>query len=189
MRIGLDLDGVVVDSIGRWIEVLNRHAGTAYQPGDLPETYGTPELAAVSDRHELEMLIAPGPMAGAVGALRRLSAQGHRLIVITARAPRLRRLTEAWLDYYGIAVDRMHFLEGGSKVQVALEERVEVMVEDAPKNALALAEGGVPVLLFGAPYNRDVRHPLIHRCDGWGEAERLLGGWQRPEGWHPSAAS
>lgn len=69
MRIGLDLDGVVVDSIGYWRRVLNREAGTNYTPNDLPDTYAAPRLAAVCDRHELEMLIAPPPVAGAVNAV------------------------------------------------------------------------------------------------------------------------
>ena len=46
MRIGVDLDGVIVDSIQYWIRVLNRESGTNYRSGDLPDTYSTAELAA-----------------------------------------------------------------------------------------------------------------------------------------------
>jgi hypothetical protein len=46
VRIGLDLDGVVVDSIGRWIEVLNRKAGPKYTLDALPDTSADPELNA-----------------------------------------------------------------------------------------------------------------------------------------------
>lgn len=74
MHIGLDLDGVVVNSIDRWIEVLNRYAGTRYVPGDLPDTHGSPERVVCSDRHEVEMLITPGPMSGATEAVSRLRA-------------------------------------------------------------------------------------------------------------------
>lgn len=169
MHIGLDLDGVVVDSVGRWIEILNKYAGTSYRPGDLPDSHGTPEKAAVSDRHELGMLIAAGPVPGAVAAVASLRSAGHALTVVTARTPRLRGLTEAWLDYHGVAVDRLHFLEGGSKVPAARAEGLDLMVEDAPHNAVALAHAGIPVLLFGAPYNASVAHPLIHRCDGWAD--------------------
>ncbi len=174
MRIGIDLDGVVVDSIGKWIEVMNRGLGTNYRPGDLPDTHSTPERAAYCNRHEVEMLIAPGPMAGAAEALAALRAKGHELIVITARSPRLRGLTEAWLDSYGMQVDRLHFLEGAGKIPVARAEGVDLIVEDTPRNALALAEAGIPVLLFAAPYNREVRHPLIRRCEGWGEVLRHI---------------
>lgn len=167
LRIGLDLDGVVVDSIPRWIDVINRGSGRLYRPGELPATHDTPEMAAYCDRHELEMLILPGPMPGAVEALGALRRAGHELVVVTARTPRMRGLTEAWLAYHGVAVDGLHFLEGGSKAPLALAEGLDLLVEDTPHNALAVADAGVRVLLYGAPYNQHVAHPLITRCAGW----------------------
>ncbi len=173
MRIGIDLDGVVVDSIPRWVEVFNRVSGETYLPGTLINTYGSPGTAAISDRHELEMLIAPPPMDGAREVLSALRTRGHQLIVITARSPRLERLTEAWLAYYGIEVDAMHFLEGGNKAVVATAERLDLFIEDAPHNALALAEAGIPVLLFGAPYNQETKHRNIRRIHSWSEVVPL----------------
>jgi uncharacterized protein len=168
VRIGLDMDGVVVDSIPRWIEVINRGSGRYYGPGELPATHDTPAMAAYSDQNELEMLILPPPTAGAAEALAALRREGHELVVVTARSPRLRGLTEAWLAYHGMAVDRLYFLEGGSKAPVALQEGLDLLVEDAPHNALAVAAAGVPVLLYGAPYNAQVTHPLVTRCQtGW----------------------
>jgi uncharacterized HAD superfamily protein len=169
VRIGLDLDGVIVNSVPRWIEVLNREAGTRFGPDDYPDAYQNPTLAAVSDYYELELLIAPRPVPGAPEAVSALRRAGHHLVVVTARTPRVRKLTEAWLDYYGIHADRLHFLEGGSKVPVIRAEGLDVLVEDAPHNALAVAGAGIPVLLFDAPYNRAVHHPLIQRCRGWDE--------------------
>lgn len=167
MRIGLDLDGVIVDSIPHWIRVLNREAGTTYVEGNLPDSHGQPEIAAVSDRFEVEMLIPPGPVPGAREAVRQLKEAGHILVVITARSPRMRGLTEAWLAYHGISVDRLRFLGGGNKADAAIAEGIELFVEDTPHNAQALAEAGVEVLLFEEPYNRSFRHPLAHHCRGW----------------------
>jgi uncharacterized HAD superfamily protein len=179
VRIGLDLDGVLVDSIPRWVAVLNREAGTSYGADELPDTHGTPERAYHSDRNEVEMLILPGPVEGAAAAVQSLHAAGHELVVITARHPRLRGLTQAWLDYHGMPVHRLHFLEGASKAPTALAEGLDIMVEDTPHNALALAEAGVPVLLFGAPYNRGLSHPLICRCEGWsGVLAQIRSGWR-----------
>jgi len=175
MRIGLDLDGVTVNSIPTWVRVLNREAGTNFAPDALPPTHSTPELAACSDRHELEMLILPQPMPGAVEALRWLRQGGHSLVVITARSPRLRGLTEAYLAYHDLAVDQLHFLEGGDKAATARTAGIDLLVEDAPHNALAVACAGIPVLLFGAPYNAHVSHPLIWRCAGWsGVLDQIL---------------
>ncbi|HEY3364222.1 MAG TPA: hypothetical protein VGK74_04085 [Symbiobacteriaceae bacterium] len=170
MRIGLDLDGVIVNSIPAWIALMNRGAGTSFTLDELPETYGTPVLGAFCDEHQIEMLMLPRPVDGAPEAVARLADGGHDLVVITARAARIRRMTEGWLDWYGFpTIGEMHFLEGRSKVASALQAGIHLMVEDAPNNALALAGAGIPVLLFGAPYNAKLQHPLIHRCDGWAE--------------------
>lgn len=148
---------------------MNRGCGTHFTLDELPEVWDQPAVSTFCDDHEIEMLILPRPMQGAVESVARLRTEGHTLIAITARYPRMQKLTEAWLDYYGIAVDDLHFVAGGSKVSTALQMGIDVMVEDAPKNALQIAGAGVPVLLFGAPYNLETRHPLIHRCDGWTE--------------------
>ena len=161
------MDGVIVNSIPRWIEVMNRLAGTTFSLDEYPDIYGIPALAALCDEHEVHMTIGAQPLEGAVEAIASLKTAGHTLVVVTARARRLRRLTEAWLEYYGIAVDGLHFLEGGAKGPVVRAERLDLLVEDAPHNALAVAETGVPVLLFGAPYNRAVQHRLVERCEGW----------------------
>jgi uncharacterized HAD superfamily protein len=176
MRIGIDLDGVVVDSIPTWIRVLNRGAGTEYKLGELPDTYATPERGRYCEQHELEMLIAPPPVLGAARGVSGLKGSGHQVIVVTARAPRLRQITEAWLEYYNIAVDGMHFLEGRSKAPIAKTERLDFFVEDDPKNALAPADVGVRVGLLAAPYNTGVEHELVTRCDGWPEVVRFVNG-------------
>lgn len=179
MRIGVDLDGVIVDSIPRWIEVLNRGSGRKFGPYELPPTHSTPELAAYSDRNELEMLLPVQPVAGAVRALQHLRRRGQTLVAVTARAPRLRRLTEAWLDYFGIEVDQLYFLEGASKAPVAVTERLDLLVEDTPHQALAVAAAGIPVLLFAAPYNSEATHPFIRRCDGWAAVVQEIEGLER----------
>lgn len=175
MRIGLDLDGVIVDSVPNWIRILNTQFGSNYGPDELPDTHGTPEMAAFCDDHLIELLMPNRPMAGAAEALHRLRREGHELVVITARSQCVRRLTEAWLEYYGFQVDELHFLEGADKAVTARAAGINLLVEDTPKNALAVAAAGVPVLLFGAPYNRDVRHPLISRCEDWDEVLAEVG--------------
>lgn len=182
MRIGIDLDGVVVDSIARWVTVFNRESAKTYPAGSLIDTHGTPENAALSDRNELEMLIAPPPMDGAREALAALRSAGHQLIVVTARSPGVRGLTEAWLQYHGITVDAMHFLEGGNKGAVAAAEGLSFFVEDAPHNAIAIARVGVPVLLFDAPYNREVSGMHIERIQTWAEVLGRLAGGARQAG-------
>lgn len=175
MRVGVDLDGVIVDSIRYWIRVLNREAGTCFGPDDLPDVYDQPALAECCDRHELEMLIAPPPVPGAVSGLRRLKDMGHTIAVVTARAGRLRPLTEAWLLYHGITVDSLHFLDGGQKASVVIAEGLDCHIEDTPHQALAVAGAGVTVILMATPYNGHVEGDGIIRCTGWDDITANVG--------------
>jgi len=174
VRLGVDLDGVTIDSIPYWIRVFNRDAGTAFEPGDLPDPYSRPDWAAIADRHELEMLVAGPPMPGAREAFHALKVAGHELIVVTARHPRLRGITAAWLAHYDLPVDEMHFLEGGSKGEYSRNLGIRLFVEDAPHNARSLAAAGVGVLLFDHPYNREVSGEGVLRCRGWDEVVRAV---------------
>ena len=135
MTIGVDLDGVVVNSVPRWREVFRR-AGYPVDDHELPLTHATPELAELCDRHEIEMLIVPPPIDGAVEALRTLKRQKFNVVAVTSRSPRLRRLTEAWLDYWDIPIDEMFFLEGESKVPTIRAQGISVFVEDTRRRVL-----------------------------------------------------
>lgn len=168
MQIGLDLDGVIVDSIPTWVRACAERLGEPLSAREIVEhSHATPARAAFFEQHEVEFLIGPGLIPGAAAALQALKRAGHELVVVTARTPRVETLTAAWLAYHGITVDRMHFLEGGSKLVTCQREGIELFVEDAPHNARALTGGGIPVLLFDQPHNQDFHHPLARRCHGW----------------------
>ena len=169
-----DLDGVCCDLMKKWLAVYNHDYGDNLTEADITSWNWDEFVKPECGKRIYHYLNRPGffadlePIEGCVESLDRLE-RICELVVVTARHPRLQGLTRAWLDYHGVPVHRLHFLEGASKAPTALAEGLDCMVEDAPHNALALAEAGVPVLLFGRPYNQGLAHPLIHRCDGWAD--------------------
>ncbi|HUG07042.1 MAG TPA: hypothetical protein VMQ78_10895 [Candidatus Limnocylindria bacterium] len=126
--------------------------------------------------------------------LEQLVAAGHELYFITARAERRRMITETWLREKGLfdyakAVHlkpigefrpdhpRGRYDPQGSaqyKTRLAQELRLDAFCEDDDLIAHSLAEAGVRVLLFDHPWNRDVRHRLITRVNGWSDVADLL---------------
>lgn len=48
------------------------------------------------------------------------------------------------------------------------------MIDDKPDIALFLAENGVHVLLFDAPYNKSVKHKNITRVHSWDDIYRYV---------------
>jgi uncharacterized HAD superfamily protein len=120
-------------------------------------------------------------MCQAVPVLTHLRALGHRLVAISGRSERLRRLTEAWLDYHGVTLHALRFVGAASKAPVALDEGIDVMVEDHPRHVQDLLAAGVPILLFDTPYNRSLgdHHRLTTRCDGWVDIQSQIAAMNR----------
>jgi 5'(3')-deoxyribonucleotidase len=111
------------------------------------------------------------PMEGVAESLWRLSDAGvwiriitHRLCVNWGHAVAVAD-TVAWLDATGIPYRDICFL--GAKPEV----EADCYVDDASHNVTALREAGNHVIVFDAPYNRDVEGP---RARTWGEVEDLV---------------
>jgi 5'-nucleotidase len=108
---------------------------------------------------------------GAADALWRLSDAGvwiriitHRLCVNWGHAVAVAD-TVAWLDRVGIPYRDICFL--GAKPQV----EAHCYIDDGAHNVVALREVGNHVIVFDAPYNRDVPGP---RATSWKEVEDLV---------------
>ena len=49
------------------------------------------------------------------------------------------------------------------------------MIDDNPKVSTFLADNGIQVLLFDAPYNRGLEHKNIRRVHNWKEIGEIVG--------------
>lgn len=170
MRIGIDLDGTVVDTYGYWLQVLAQTplAGrfTAIQ---LLDHHNDPDLFRYVEEHSDQMFGKPPAMPGALQTIRRLQAQGHELYFISARHQGLRAVTEQWLVQNGLPVDRLFLLTGGDKAALCHAEGIRLMFEDSPHYGPRLAASDIHVWLLDAEYNQEVRGANIRRFTHWSE--------------------
>lgn len=89
------------------------------------------------------------PMPGAQLLLEQLKSSGWSIVIVTARKAhiykRLERDTHDWLVANQFPYDRLLF--GYDKMEMVRSSGAEIkfFVEDAPKHALDLANGGIPV--------------------------------------------
>lgn len=121
------------------------------------------------------------PVVGAPEALARLKALGWTIVIITARPQwqhkRLYADTLSWLDKHRIAHDLVLFNK--DKVEALYEHVVPAwpvaFVEDHERNARALADVGVKVLLYDQPHNQNVAEgDSIRRVRSWAEILEYL---------------
>jgi 5'-nucleotidase len=179
--LGVDLDGVCGDYTGAFREVVAEELGVdpttlADERGwDFAEwgIHGPDEFDRLHRAAVLEhrMFRHMPPLPGASESLWRLSDAGiwiriitHRLCVNWGHAVAVAD-TVAWLDDTGIPYRDICFL--GAKPEVD----ADCYVDDAAHNVAELRAAGNHVIVYDAPYNRDVDGP---RATTWAEVESLV---------------
>jgi 5'-nucleotidase len=178
--LGVDLDGVCGDYTAAFREIVAEDRGVL--PHELPlerswdfHEWGLDDAEferlhryAVTERR---MFRSMPPMPGVSDVLWRLSDAGvwirvitHRLYVNWGHAAAIADTVE-WLDRVRIPYRDICFL--GAKPEV----EADVYIDDGPHNVVALRASGNDVIVFDAPYNRDLAGP---RATTWTEVEELV---------------
>ncbi|HVJ50684.1 5' nucleotidase, NT5C type [Desulfitobacterium sp.] len=174
MRIGIDIDGVTSDSYTAWLVEFNRYYGkniSVLEDYDIHLVYDVSwdEMNDFFKQNTEKLFMLPQPMKGAKKGIESLLTQGHEIIYITARSADEEEVTLRWMDKYKIPYDQVVFSDFKSKVELAKQWQLELFIEDYLKNAKAIADAGVPVLLLNASYNQGELSKEIKRCRDWME--------------------
>lgn len=193
--IGCDADGVLTD-----LSTHNLRAGKKAFDRDPvhPDTYALEEMFDVSDIPKWKQYVKAfgiyhryckyePPREGAAEVISTLSQQRFEFHAITARkfatdrnplGKMARDWFETWLKTNGIHFQAIHYCgeihSHKDKLLACHKLGVDAMIEDRPDNAMYLAENGIHVLMFDAPYNQDTVHKNITRVTDWSEVKKVL---------------
>lgn len=175
LRIGIDIDDVLLQSAKRSIEMYNKSFGTSIALDDWynfddhevwSKVWGEDDMRVLVSRVVATMadeaFNSVEPIDDASEALAHLNVEGHELFAITGRAESIREQTAFILDKYfpGIFRDETlffvdHYAHDGqkaSKVDVALRLGITHFIEDLPAHANGLARAGIQTILFSPGY-------------------------------------
>ncbi len=188
-KIGIDLDDILLDFNGAFIEYHNSKYGTTLKKENtttffLEEILDIPREEAMlrlrdfylSSHHE-----EAAPIDGAVEALVDL-ARTNKLLIISASPEEIRIRIESWLKKHFInTFESIHFTRKMStdthslkKSEVCQSLGIDVFVDDALHNAENIAECGIPVLLLDRPWNQGEVPKLVTRVYSWSEIVKKL---------------
>jgi len=179
--LGVDLDGVCADFYARmreiaaeWFEcdIESLPSEVSY---DLPEwgirtpgEYESLHRFAVTQR---ELFRSMPPIPGARRYLRKLSAEGARIRIITHRLfihffhRTAVSQTVDWLDHHGIPYWDLCFMR--NKEQVG----ADIYIDDSPMNVTNLRAQGLYTICFSNSTNRHLEAP---RAETWEEVYELI---------------
>jgi 5'(3')-deoxyribonucleotidase len=178
---GVDLDGVVGDFYGAMREIaaawmdkpvdsLSADVSFGFEEWGINEFGGYERLHrfAVTQR---DLFRNMKPVKNASAVLRKLSACGIRIRIITHRLflkySHKTTITQTvdWLDSYDIPYWDLCFMNDKGAVGA------HVYIDDTPSNIESLRAGGCRCIVFSNSTNRGIRGP---RADNWHQVEELV---------------
>ncbi len=188
MRIGIDIDEVLVPLLASILAAYNRRHGTSYRAEEF-WTYRLEEvmgrgidelIAEVREFYRSEAMRALLPFPEAVAGVNALLAAGHELVAVTSRHSEARALTPPWLErhfpgaFSDILFSGGHAWHGEMKATLCREHAIPVLVDDDWHNAEECAAEGVTLLLLDRPWNREAAGRFI-RVRDWDGILREIG--------------
>ena len=189
LRIGVDVDDVLVESLPGYLEAFRTYFGREVKVEDaaweifhrFPSIPSTQMWGFFAELETSDFLATRPIYADAVNAVRSLASGGHRLFVVTGRLASHREHTHRLLQRAGIAhlfedlVHRSEEMAVEYKPRVARERGLDCLIEDELHVAVAVARVPVSVLLVDRPWNQgDLPHGITRVTD-WDHILRHVG--------------
>ena len=172
MNLGFDIDGVISDFVRSFMKVVKRHYDVTLTEADI-YCHDLNLVLGISkqDRNKLirETILEELELnSGAQRILAKLSSEGHRIFILTARPSDLVGITENWLKKKGIPYFQLLQLEQGEKHLANVN--LDLVVEDNLEDAIGWSQKVKKVLIYDHPWNRtlNVRN-LVKRVYNWGD--------------------
>ncbi len=178
-NIGIDIDGVILDTVEVYLNYIERVTGKKYCQEDITEYL----FENCVDITEEEMSMALGKMIEddiwgeipfypeALKSLRHIGTKKN-LYIKTSRPEVARESTLQWIKEHDIPVRRAVFTDMESKLSYIKDENIKLdcFVEDRFKFALEVAGDGVKVLLVDRPWNKKYKlENGIVRVKNWNQ--------------------
>ncbi|NQS75137.1 MAG: hypothetical protein HQP61_01655 [Peptococcaceae bacterium] len=186
MRIGVDIDGVLANSLPLWVAELNKffNKNMRLEEIHLYEIHRTYDITFKDFQSFLEhkgrfLMSKVEPITGSARYLSKLKQQ-HEICIVTARDKRYYQETRDWLKNNNLPYDELLLLGSHEKKELCLDKDLQVMIEDTLEIGIKVSDAGIPVLLMDAPYNRGVLPELIYRKHSWEEIYQTITGGELP---------
>jgi uncharacterized HAD superfamily protein len=188
MKIGIDLDDVLADSLPHYLQAFSRRFGLTIGLADAAWQISDrfPQIPRQEAHEFFTELIEAGffssrpLLPGAREAVERLAEDGHRLFIITGRAPRDEAITRSWLTRvrllprFDAVIHRAREPVGRHKSGTASELQLDLFIEDELAVATDVAKTAIQVLLYDHPWNQGVLPGNVRRVRSWTEALRRI---------------
>ena len=192
MKIGIDLDGVVIDSETTFrtyeelydLIVLKQNNLVDRQEPKFQARYNwtKEQQKDFTDRYFVQVSKESNLMSGFVGAYKYLKEQGHEFVVITARGitpdgtfmKEMEDDAKRVLDEQNIVFDKYYWGQG-DKLDVCQKENIDIMIDDDWRIIKKLSSNNIKTLYFrDTNLKRLDENEDIKEVNNWGDISRYI---------------
>ena len=187
MKIGIDLDGVVIDSETTFrtyeeifdIDILkgNNLIKTEDPMSQYRYDWTEEQQKEFIEKYFLIVSRESGLMSGFLGVYNLLKKQGHEFIVITARGGFIEKMKDdaiRVLDENNIKFDK-YYWKIEDKLEICQKEKVDVMIDDDWRIIKKLADNKIKTLYFRDTNLKKLEeNEYIKEVNNWGDIYRYL---------------
>ena len=191
MNIGIDIDGVLTDLERATIDFGTKMCIEQNWPitMDLSKYWEVEAFGWTSEQADkfwnkylVEYVIQSPARRFAKEIISKLREEGNNIYIITARDEsgmppeyygKMQQLTREWLEKYEIEYDKLIFAKDSEKLEKCLENNVDIMIEDSPRNIRNISSK-VKVIKFDCQYNKDVIGSNIINAYSWYHIYRII---------------
>lgn len=187
MKIGIDLDGVVIDSERSFrtyeeifaIEDLNKRKIIDYEEPKYQSRYewSKDEQQAFNKKYLLKAASESNLMAGFLPIYKKLKQKGFEMIVITARGNLLKEMKDdaiRVLKENNISFDK-YYWSVHDKLEICKKENIDIMIDDDYKIIEQISKANIKTLYFrDANLKKLSETNYIHEVNNWGDIYRYF---------------
>lgn len=191
MNIGIDIDGVLTDLERTTIDFGTKMCIEENWPitMDLSKYWEVEAFGWTSEQADkfwnkylVEYVTQSPARRFAKEIISKLRKEGNKIYIITARDEsgmppeyygKMQQLTREWLEKYEIEYDKLIFAKDSEKIEKCLENNVNIMIEDSPRNIRNISSK-VKVIKFDCQYNKDVIGSNIINAYSWYHIYRII---------------
>lgn len=187
MKIGIDVDGVIIDSSETYrvyeeifaIEDLNfRKIKDRLEPNYQGRyEWSKEEQETFTKKYVLKAARESNFMPGFFPIYEKLKNMGHELILITARGGLVKEMeedTKRLFNDSGISFDKCYY-GIKDKLEICKKENIDVMIDDDYLNIEKVSSGNIMTLYFrDANLKKLEESRYIHEVNNWGDVYRYF---------------
>ena len=188
MKIGIDLDGVVFDSEKEYrvyselYDIIDLKKNSKINNKELKFQkrfrWTEEEIQGFIEKYHKQIVVKSNYMPGAKEVLKLLKAEGHLLVLITARGginKDMIKITEERFKNEGMEIFDKFYWATENKDEVCVKEHIDIMIDDSYDKCESIAKSKIKTIyLKDAPSYDLEENDYIKVLYNWGEIYRYI---------------